>query len=330
LLAIAKIFANADEYKIHLQHIPNKPYFEVVDIKSPLDLHKAAQLANTPLHKFLKLNPGFNRASTAPQGPHRLLVPVDQVQAFKENLATLPFSERVDLKQYDEQVASNRTQVKPSTQIIKEIIKLPLQYTVKSGDNIASIATKNHTTPNLLTLANHLGKTSIHAGMKLLIPGQEKVTNVAMVAPNKINAKPNKFTNIAIAAPTNINTKPNKVTASTQVYAVKKGDTIHTIAKYFAVAPQELADWNNVTLKTALTLGQKLTIKSVIPQLASAAPSIHLISYKVGEGDTLVKIAKKFNVPLADLQKTNASNLVKGLHPGLKLKVLVDSNQYSS
>ena len=103
LLAIAKLFAHADEYNIHLQHIPNRPYFEVVDIKSPIDLHKAAKLANTPLHAFLKLNPGFNRSSTAPQGPHRLLVPVSQAKAFKKNLAMLPYSERVTLKQYDEE-----------------------------------------------------------------------------------------------------------------------------------------------------------------------------------------------------------------------------------
>lgn len=304
LLAIAKIFANADEYKINLQHIPNRPYFEVVDIKSPLDLHKAAQLANTPLPKFLKLNPGFNRASTAPQGPHRLLVPVDQVQAFKENLATLPFSERVDLKQYDdERVASNRIQEKPNTQSQKEVVKLPLQYTVKSGDNLASIATKNHTTPANLVSANHLGKSSIHAGMKLLMPGQAIIPNVALVMPAKT-----KF-------------------ASAQSYAVKKGDTFYNISQRFAVAPQELANWNNLTLKAALIPGQKITIKSVIPQLASALPSLHLINYKVAEGDTLIKIAKKFNVQLSDLQKANASNLVKGLHPGLKLKVLVDSSQ---
>jgi len=305
LLAIAKIFANADEYKIHLQHIPNRPYFEVVDIKSPLDLHKAAQLANTPLHKFLKLNPGFNRASTAPQGPHRLLVPVDQVQAFKENLATLPFSQRVDLRQYDERVASNRIQEKSSTQAHKEVAKAALQYTVKSGDNLSTIATNNHTTPEMLVSANHLGKSSIKTGMKLLLPEQEITPNVALVTPNKAKI------------------------ANAQTYAVKKGDTFYNISQRFAVAPQELANWNNLTLKAALMPGQKLTIKSVIPQLASAAPTLHLINYKVAEGDTLIKIAKKFNVPLADLQKANASGLVKGLHPGLKLKVLVDSSQSS-
>ena len=183
---------------------------------------------------------------------------------------------------------------------------MPLQYTVKAGDKLAAIAAKNHTTAALLVSANHLGKSSIHNGMKLLIPGQQKVTSIALVAQTKAKA------------------------VSAQTYATKKGDTFYNISQRFAVVPQELANWNNLNLKVALIPGQKLMIKSIIPQLASSAPTLHLINYKVGQGDTLVKIAKKFNVPLADLQKTNASNLIKGLHLGLKLKVLVDGSQYSS
>lgn len=99
LLAIAKLFANADEYGIHLNNIPNKPYIEVVDIDSPLDLQKAAQLAGMPFEKFMKLNPGFNRASTAPSGPQRLLLPVEKAESFKEKLALLPVEERIDQMQ---------------------------------------------------------------------------------------------------------------------------------------------------------------------------------------------------------------------------------------
>ena len=190
LLAIAKLFANADEYNIHLQHIPNRPYFEVVDIKSPLDLHKAAQLANTPLHTFLKLNPGFNRSSTAPQGPHRLLVPVAQAQSFKQNLATLPYSERVDLRQYeDEQVADIRPQEKheeKTVQIRKDTVNpVTTQYTVKSGDNLASIATRNHTTIKSLASANHLSGTQVRSGMNLHIPSDEKTNNVPLLSLNQ-------------------------------------------------------------------------------------------------------------------------------------------------
>ena len=97
LLAIAKIFANADEYNVNLHHIPNKPYFEVVHLDSQLNLNKAAEMANMSLHDFMKLNPGFNKSKMAPEGagPRRLLIPVAQAESFKENLAQLPFEDWV-------------------------------------------------------------------------------------------------------------------------------------------------------------------------------------------------------------------------------------------
>ena len=97
LLAIAKIFAHADEYNVNLHHIPNKPYFEVVHLDSQLNLGKAAEMASMSLHDFLKLNPAFNKSKTAPEGsgPRRLLIPVAKAESFKENLAQLPFDEWV-------------------------------------------------------------------------------------------------------------------------------------------------------------------------------------------------------------------------------------------
>ncbi len=314
LLAIAKLFAHADEYNIHLQHIPNRPYFEVVDIKSPLDLNKAAKLANTPLYAFLKLNPGFNRSSTAPEGPHRLLVPVAQAQSFKKNLAMLPYSERVALKQYDEdQVTEPRHQEKREEKaalLRSDAIRTSLaQYKVKSGDNLTSIADKNNTTTQLLRETNHLASNDVRSDMHLQIPSEVE---------EKSNANP-------------LFIKASKTkSASTQVYAIKKGDTFYNISQRFSVAPKEIASWNNITLKTALIPGQKLTIKSINPQLASVSSSIRLISYTVGKGDSLIQISKKFNVPVAEIRKSNAATLVKGLLPGQRLKVFVDNSQSSS
>jgi membrane-bound lytic murein transglycosylase D len=312
LLAIAKLFANADEYNIHLQHIPNRPYFEVVDIKSPLDLHKAAELANTPLYSFLKLNPGFNRSSTAPQGPHRLLVPVDKAQTFKRNLAMLPYSERIAITQYDEEpVAEPDYQEKHEEKAaqIRGYAAQPIlaQYRVKSGENLTSIANRNHTTIKSLRLTNHLASNSVNSGMRLQIPLETKSSYIPLLART---------------------TKTNS--ANTQVYAIKKGDTFFNISQRFSVTPKDIASWNNITLKTALIPGRKLTIKSTIPQLASASSSVRLISYTVGIGDSLTQISRKFNVSVADLRKSNAAILVKGLRPGQKLKVLVDNSQSAS
>jgi len=299
LLAIAKLFAHADEYNVHLQHIPNRPYFEVVDIKSPIDLHKAAKLANTPLYAFLKLNPGFNRSSTAPQGPHRLLVPVAQAQTFKKNLAMLPYSERVSIKAFDEErVAMIRTEVARPTLT---------QYKAKSEENLASFSKRNNITIKSLRQASYLTSNSVRSSKRLQLPSETKSNNIPLLASVS-------------------KTKP----ASAQVYAVKKGDTFFNISQRFSVTPKDIANWNNITLKTALIPGRKLTIKSVNPQLASTSSSIRLINYTVGKGDSLTQISRKFNVSVADLRKSNAATLVRGLQPGQKLKVVVDSNQSSS
>jgi membrane-bound lytic murein transglycosylase D len=314
LLAIARLFAHADEYNIHLQHIPNKPYFEVVDIKSPLDLHKAAKLANTPLYAFLKLNPGFSRASTAPEGPHRLLVPAAQAQAFKNNLAMLPYSERVDIKQYNEKRTTeprfqdkNQDQLQ-TAQLGGDRIRTNLvQYKVKPGDNLAAIANRNNTTIQSLRQANHLTSNSVNSGVRLQIPSEAKSNSIPLLA--------------SVSKPKATNT---------QVYTVKKGDTFFNISQRFSVTPKDIANWNSATLKTALIPGRKLTINSINPQLASASSSIRLFSYKVGQGDSLTQISRKFNVSVADLRKSNAAILVKGLRPGQTLKIIVDNNQSSS
>ncbi len=308
LLAIAKIFGNADEYNINLQHIPNRPYFEVVDIKSPIDLSKAAELANTPLHVFLKLNPGFNKASTAPQGPHRLLVPVAHAEHFKNKLAELPISERVTAK-YIPDVNTKPTILHADNR--EDLLKpLTTGYKVKAGESLASIATKNHTTPKTLQILNHLKVDTIKVGMNLQIPNE---------------AKPN--LNKTLLAQLE---KPNKPkTPSNQSYEIKKGDTLYEISQRFSVSPKDLAAWNNVSSKSVLAPGTKLTIKIPNQQVASAAP-IHLVNYTVAKNDSLVQISKKFNIPINDLRKANASALAKGIHPGIKLKIVVDGNQFSS
>ncbi len=308
LLAIAKIFGNADEYNVHLQHIPNRPYFEVVDIKSPLDLNKAAELANTPLHVFLKLNPGFNKGSTAPQGPHRLLVPVAHAENFKNKLAALPLAERVTLKPI---IAPRPTQTALHTDNREDLLKpITMAYKVKAGESLASIATKNHTTPKALRVLNHLKSDAIHLGMNIQIPNE---------------AKPN--LNKTVLAQLEKTTKLKLPT--TQSYEVKKGDTLYSISQRYSVSAKDLATWNNVELKTALAPGKKLTIKAMTQQVASVAP-LRLVNYTVVKNDSLDHISKKFNVPVNDLRRTNATALSKGLLPGLKLKIIVDSNQYSS
>ncbi|WP_374086123.1 LysM peptidoglycan-binding domain-containing protein [Methylomicrobium lacus] len=312
LLAVAKIFANAERYHIPLRHIPNKPYFEVVDIKAPIDLSKAAQMANTPLSEFLRLNPGFNRWCTAPDGPHRLLIPVKNAPQFKKNLAEIPYYERVNysklVAEQEEQIIAESNYHKPEPAIIKPAEGRPssaqnfASYRVKRGETLASIAQRNHTTVQNLRSTNHLSRNSVNYGSVLKIP----------------SAAANPSAKSLILAKSSH--------ASESYHTVKKGDTFYNIARRYAVSPKELASWNRVSLNSALTPGRKLMIKGREQQVASSSNSLRLIRYTVRKGDTLTQLSRKFNISVSDLRKSNAVALSKGLQPGQTLKVLVDSS----
>lgn len=313
LLAIAKIFANAEDYHIPLQYIPNKPYFEVVDIKAPIDLNKAATLANTPLSEFRKLNPGFNRWCTAPDGPHRLLIPVKQAQLFKQNLAQLPYDEWVTFpaKQEELQVAQRQTQPDESPAPKRQhhtIGENPVvsRYKVKPGESLTSIARKNETTVSAIRLANRMAGNTVNAGAFIKLPSPKKSSDFNIIAKS---------------------TKSSTLGSGTRYHVVKKGDTFWNIAQRYAVSTKDIANWNNISLKSALILGQKISIKNRDPQLASSSSALRLIRYTVKAGDSLTQISKKFNISVSDLRKSNSDSLIKGLRPGQKLKVLVDGSQ---
>src|SRR5260370_1190957 len=59
------------------------------DTDSQLDLKIAAQLAGTSYVELVALNPGYNRWATDPEGPHRMLVPIDNADGFDAALKTL-------------------------------------------------------------------------------------------------------------------------------------------------------------------------------------------------------------------------------------------------
>ena len=296
LLAIAKIFANADKYNINLQNIPNKPYCELVDVKSQLDLNKAAELAHTPLNEFLKLNPGFNHSSTAPQGPHHLLIPVAKAQLFKQNLAQLPYDERVDLKRYHDETMAQTRQL--------EIQTITSQHKAIARENHAFIAAKNNISAQAIQQRNHLASKTTHSGMHLKMPATQDTSAIAKT----------------------VKSKPE----TAKIYVVKKGDTFWNIAQKFSVSGKDIADWNKVTLKTALVLGQKLTIKAghqqaIAAPVAAASAGGHSISYTVKQGDSLAQISRKFKVSIADLRKWNPPAISNLLTPGKKLKVILDT-----
>lgn len=148
LLAIAKIFANAEKYNIPLKPFPNKPYFTVVDIDSQLDLTLATEMAQVPMTDFFILNPAFKRTSTDPAGPYRLLIHADKADTFKEKLAQTQKKDRMNW----------------------------IRHEIKSGENLGIIAKKYHTTVEAIRQGNYLENNNIRSGHFILIPSSRTAT----------------------------------------------------------------------------------------------------------------------------------------------------------
>ncbi|MGR9052472.1 MAG: LysM peptidoglycan-binding domain-containing protein [Gammaproteobacteria bacterium] len=294
LMAVAKIFANPEQYNIPLQDIPNEPYFEIVNLDSQLDLKKAAELADTSMEEIIKLNPAFNHWCTAPNGPHRLLIPIDQANRFRENLAKLPKEERV----------SKQTLALAKTGVRRE--RRSFKHKVQRGESLTFLAKKYGISVAALRSANHLKSNTIQIGYYLKIPGSGQYS-------------PSRST-------------PAIPSAKNVIYTVRQGDTFWKISRLFSVTSKDLFKWNSLSSNAVLKAGQKLVIKVDTQQLAIAdvgdiaVKTEKPVHYTVKQGDSLSLISRKFNVKVSDLRRWNGHAIGEFLIPGQQLKVSQGGN----
>jgi membrane-bound lytic murein transglycosylase D len=86
LIAIKNIISNPAAFGIELESLPNQPYFEQVSAERHIDVRLAAWLADISVDEFKALNPAHNRPVIHGDGLDTLLLPVDKVEIFAENL----------------------------------------------------------------------------------------------------------------------------------------------------------------------------------------------------------------------------------------------------
>ncbi|MDE0758213.1 MAG: LysM peptidoglycan-binding domain-containing protein, partial [Pseudomonadales bacterium] len=142
LLALSAIIKDPAHYNIELRSIANQPYLEVVAIESQLDLALAAELADVHIDEIYRLNAGHNQWATHPEGPHRLLLPVNKAKNFRQQLKQLPDSSRISWK----------------------------RHTIKAGENLGSIAQRYALNVPTIKRTNNLNSDLIRTGDTLMIP----------------------------------------------------------------------------------------------------------------------------------------------------------------
>ena len=280
LMALVEIVRNPQAYSLTLPDLVHEPQFSIADIGSQLDLALAAELAGITVDELYSWNSGFNRWATDPNGPHRLLLPLDAAATFDTALATLAEDERVRWQ----------------------------RHKVKSGEALSQIAERYHTTLQAIRQANNINGNIIRAGQHLMIPvaskplsdyslsanerrvakqskardgqridhkvsagesfwsisrrygvGMRELASWNSMAPRDTLSVGQKLVVWTDQAPATVASSSISTTRKLN-YTVRRGDSLSRIASRFRISIADLLRWNQLDKNKVLRPGQKLTM----------------------------------------------------------------------
>lgn len=159
-------------------------------------------------------------------------------------------------------------------------------YTVKSGDNLSTIASKHGMTTNALATLNGISNPN------LIYPGQ-----VLRVADSGAGSTVTKKATAPITS------------MGTQAYTVRYGDTLSGIASRYGTSVSALASLNGISNPNWIYPGQVLKL--------SGGSSTR--SYTVRSGDTLSGIASRLGTSWTALKAKNGISNANLIYPGQTL-----------
>ncbi len=290
LFALRELFANPEKYQLDLIPVNNQVSYEVVELDGQIDLALAADLAGITVNQLYQLNPAFNRWATAPDGPHRLLLPRGKAEQFKLAVAKIAPEKRINW----------------------------VRHKIKNGETLSHISEKYRTSIKLIKEVNKIRGSRIRAGKYLMIPTATRSLKTYTLSENS-----------RIATIQNTSRSGQK-----RVHIVRRGQSLWSISRSYAVPTQALAKWNGIAVIDTLSVGQKLVVwtrgklaQSVGINQTRPGNTLHALRYTVRKGDSLYRIANRFNIRVTDIKRWN--QLGKYLQPGQKLKLYVDITSQS-
>ena len=182
--------------------------------------------------------------------------------------------------------------IKGSLLNVGTVLKIPIKsgtnpnnlfmYTVVSGDTLSKIARKYNTTVEEIKKLNYLKNDSLSIGQIIRIP-EMYTKEEDMYMPSFIN------------------------------YTVKKGDSLYTIAKAYDIDVDTLKKDNSLT-SNIISVGQILKIRTGEENIEveecfgedyTPPETNNSITYTVKSGDSLYKIANKYNTSVSAIMNLN-------------------------
>jgi len=286
ILAETIMLKNPDTYGLHVS-AESPQEMDKVTIGYPVDLRLVAECVDSSVDRLQELNPSLLRMTTPKDQGFTLNLPAGTKERYETAIAAIPQDMRTWWRYHQ----------------------------VESGDSLASIAHKYHTSASLIAEANSLPGEEVRVGAKLIIP----------IAPGRQAGETVSYSRKATH------------------YKVRKGDTLDSVADDFEVPADNIKKWNHLR-GTALVPGHMLVIykptdsgsrevastshskappkgressksSSTTAKAATASKSSNTSKsaaaakaskyHKVKKGETLSSIAESYNTSVAALKRDN-------------------------
>jgi membrane-bound lytic murein transglycosylase D len=297
LLAIRALIADPARYELTLRSIPDEPYLTVVEVGSQIDLALAAELAELSVDDMYRLNPGFNRWATDPDGPHLLVVPIETAERFEQALAALPPERRVRWE----------------------------RHKISRGETLTHIADRYRTTVEVLKQVNELRGHIIRAGQHLIVPVASRSAQHYALSAGQRAAQTQEQQR-------GDHKRIHTVKSGDSLWAIARryGTSTQHLAAWNGMSPKDtIRPGQNLVVWSKAAPSQPTNADNVVAAKAPAdiaRPPVQTqqVRYKVRRGDSLYAIARKFNVSIADLRRWNDLAKKTYLQPGQLLMVHVD------
>jgi membrane-bound lytic murein transglycosylase D len=261
LLALAVIIRDADTLNVSLPEIKDEAYFDIIQIEKQISLPKVRDITDTDDWLFRKLNAGYRRSITPPEGAYQILIPSEKSALLSTFITT------TDTKNWI-----------PYT-----------EYVVVSGDTLSEIAMRFDTQPETVKNSNNLVNDRLNIGQLLIIPkedgdattekiGRYEIINHKVVAGDSLsaladqydssvselrslNALRGEFIKVGQLLDIRIPTQSIKASSLRKLsYKVRRGDSLYVIAKTFSLSISDITQWNSINREKFLQPGQRLTL----------------------------------------------------------------------
>ena len=280
LLALKRMMAEPERYGLEFAPIPNEPYFAVIDTDSQIDLKIAAQLAGTSYDELVALNPGYNRWATDPAGPNRMLVPIDNADAYETALKTLAPDDRVRYARHEvgrrESLAMIARQYGTSVAVIEKLNDLN-GARVAPGQSLKIPEVSAQLPDKVLLAASRVDRPETDTG------GRKQRQIVYRVRAGETLSSIARRNNMPVSTLARLNNMGSAETlvkgqrlvikASSRhfrdegvpsgrrvLYTVRRGDSVASISRQFQVSSAQLKSWNGINQRHGIKAGKRVVL----------------------------------------------------------------------